>query len=53
MPFPEAEAWSAVVDGREVAVAVVEQHDNGTWVSHDVRVCGKPVPSTVPTATDG
>jgi len=45
---PEAEVRSAVVDGRDVAVAVVEQNGDGSWVSHDVRVCGEPDTGSAP-----
>ncbi|MFQ5523357.1 MAG: hypothetical protein ACE5F5_07240 [Acidimicrobiia bacterium] len=51
LEFPEAEVWSAVLDGRDVAVAVVEQNGDGTWVSHDVSVCGEP--ETGPAPIDG
>lgn len=37
-----AESWSALAGGREVAVAVPEQNGDGSWVVHDVRVCGEP-----------
>lgn len=38
----EAEVWSAVIEGREVAIAVPEQEGDGGWVVADVRVCGQP-----------
>ena len=46
--FPEAEVWSAVMDGRDVAVAVVEQNGDGTWVTHDVSICGEPDTGAAP-----
>jgi hypothetical protein len=49
--FPEAEVWSAVLEGRDVAVAVVELEGDGTWVTHDVTICGEA--ETGPAPIDG
>lgn len=51
VPFPSLEAWSAVLDGRDVALAVPEQNGDGTWIVHDVKTCGEP--STGPAPIDG
>lgn len=38
----EAEVWSAVVEGNEIAIAVPEQEGDGGWVVADVRICEEP-----------
>ena len=43
--------WAIVVDGREVALALPERNGDGSWVVHDVRVCG--AANTLPAAIDG
>jgi hypothetical protein len=40
--LPEDESWAAVQDNRDVAIAYPEVEGNGTWVVHDVQVCGEP-----------
>lgn len=47
----EAEVWSAVIEGREVALAVPEREGDGGWVVADVRMCGEP--DTGPAEIDG
>ncbi len=38
----EAELWSAVVDGNEIAIAVPEREGDGGWVVAAVQECGRP-----------
>lgn len=47
----EAEVWSAVVDGNEVAIGIPERGGDGKWVVADVQVCGEP--ETGPADIDG
>ena len=49
--FPPEELWSAVQDGRDVAVAYPELEGTGAWRVHDVRTCAEP--ETGPAAVDG
>lgn len=38
----EAETWSAVIEGNEIAIAFPEREGDGGWVVTDVHVCGEP-----------
>lgn len=40
--------WSVVEEGREIALALAEKNGDGSWVIHDVRVCGEPRSSAAP-----
>lgn len=40
--LPSEKLWSAVLDGRDVALAFPELDGDGTWVVHDVQACGEP-----------
>jgi len=47
----EAEVWSAVLEGNEIAIAVPEREGDGGWVVADVQTCGQP--DTGPAEIDG
>jgi hypothetical protein len=49
--LPADESWSAVVDGRDVAIAYPERNGDGRWTVHAVSTCGPPV--TGPAPLDG
>lgn len=49
--IPPDESWSAVLDGREVAIAYPELNGDGRWTVHAVRTCGPPL--TGPAPLDG
>lgn len=39
---PPTENWAAVLDGRDVALALPELNGDGTWVVQGVAICGEP-----------
>ncbi len=41
--LPPDESWSAVLDGRDVAIAYPERNGDGRWTVHAVSTCGPPV----------
>lgn len=49
--IPADESWSAVIDGREVAIAYPERNGDGRWTVHAVSTCGPPL--TGPAPLDG
>ena len=51
LEVPADQLWTAVNDGRDVAIAYPELTGDGTWVVHDVRICGEP--DVGPAAIDG
>lgn len=49
--IPADESWSAVIDGRDVAIAYPERNGDGRWTVHGVSTCGPP--RTGPAPLDG
>ena len=49
--LPPDESWSAVIDGRDVAIAYPERNGDGRWTVHAVSTCGPP--KTGPAPIDG
>ncbi len=45
---PPTEYWAAVLDGRDVALALPELNGDGTWVVEGVAVCGEPRVGSAP-----
>jgi len=49
--LPAAQSWTAVVEGRDVAVVVPERSGDGSWTVRDVLVCGAPATGAAPLDT--
>lgn len=46
--LPSEQLWAAVLDERDVAIAVPERNGDGRWTVHAVSTCGPPLAGAAP-----